>query len=77
MIDQLRNEKLKVQEARKAGLDVRDSEVDEAYTQMARRYGMTPERSTAFFAGMGINVDTIKHMLRADLASRKMQGSFP
>jgi hypothetical protein len=46
VIDQLRKEKLSVQEARKFGVAVRDSDVDEAYATMASRVRLTPEQMT-------------------------------
>jgi hypothetical protein len=75
VIDELRDEKLKVHEAMRAGLTVTDSEVDEAYSKTGRRMRITPERVTEILQQLGVSADTVKHRLRADLASKKMLGS--
>jgi peptidyl-prolyl cis-trans isomerase SurA len=75
VIDELRDEKLKVHEALRAGLRVTDSEVDDAYAKMGVRMRTTQERLTEILEGSGVSADTVKHMLRADLASKKMLGS--
>jgi peptidyl-prolyl cis-trans isomerase SurA len=71
VIDELRNEKLKVQEARKAGLEVSASEVDQAYAEIGRRMRLTPEQMTEHLVQRGVSVDTIKHGIRADIAWKK------
>lgn len=68
VVDELRKEKLKVQEARSAGIEVADSEVDQAYANMASRMLLTPEQLTGQLARSGINADTVKHRIRADMA---------
>ena len=68
VIDELRKEKLKVQEAREFGVEVSDSEVDQAYANMASRMMLTPEQLTGQLTRSGINIDTLKHRIRADMA---------
>lgn len=68
VVDELRKEKLKVQEAREFGVEVSDSEVDQAFANMARRMLLTPEQLTGQLERSGINVDTLKHRMRADMA---------
>jgi peptidyl-prolyl cis-trans isomerase SurA len=68
VIDELRKEKLKVQEAREFGVEVSDSEVDQAYANMASRMLLTSEQLTGQLARSGINADTVKHRIRADMA---------
>jgi peptidyl-prolyl cis-trans isomerase SurA len=68
VIDELRNEKLKVQEARKSGVVISDSKVDEAVAEMARRMNLTSERLSEIFVSLGSSTDTLKHRIRADLA---------
>src|SRR5712691_13311910 len=55
VIDELINEKLKVREARKWGLEVSDSEVDQAYASMASRMRMTADQLTQQLAKGGLN----------------------
>jgi parvulin-like peptidyl-prolyl isomerase len=68
VIDELRKEKLKISEARKFGVEVSDAEVDEVYATMASRMRLTPERLTEQLARSGVNIDTLKHRIRADMA---------
>ena len=48
MLDELINEKLKVREAKKWGLEIPSSEVDSAYATMASRMRLTPPEVTKF-----------------------------
>jgi peptidyl-prolyl cis-trans isomerase SurA len=74
VIDELRKEKRKVNEARASGVEISDSEVDEAYARMASRMRLTPEQMTEQLARQNVNVDTVKHRIRADKAWEKYQG---
>jgi peptidyl-prolyl cis-trans isomerase SurA len=68
VLDELINEKLKVREAKKWGLDVSNTEVDNAYASMASRMRSTPEQLTQQLAKSGVNVATLKARIKADLA---------
>ena len=68
MLDELINEKLKVREAKKWGLDVPNSDVDAAYGTMASRMRMTAEQLTQQLAKSGVNAATLKARIRADIA---------
>jgi len=58
VIEELRKEKLEVQEARKSGREVPDSEVDLAYATMAGRMRLTPEQLTQQLARSGTSTLT-------------------
>jgi peptidyl-prolyl cis-trans isomerase SurA len=73
VIDELRKEKLRVLEAKKFGVEVADSEVDDAYAAMASRMRRTPEQLTDALAKAGINADTLKHRIRAGIAWQRYQ----
>jgi peptidyl-prolyl cis-trans isomerase SurA len=73
VIDELRKEKLRIHEAKKFGVEVSDSEVDEAYAAMASRMRRTPEQLSEQLAKAGINADTLKHRIRADIAWQRYQ----
>jgi peptidyl-prolyl cis-trans isomerase SurA len=73
VIDELRKEKLRVHEAKKFGVEVPDSEVDEAYAAMASRMRRMPEQLTDQLAKAGINADTLKHRIRAYIAWQRYQ----
>ena len=68
VLDELINEKLKVREAKKFGLDVSNAEVDKAYATMAGRMRATPEQLTQQLAKSGVNVATLKARIKADIA---------
>jgi peptidyl-prolyl cis-trans isomerase SurA len=68
VIDELVVEKLKVREAKKWGLEVTTSEVDQAYASMASRMQLTPDLLTEQLGRSGINPGTLKHRIRADIA---------
>jgi peptidyl-prolyl cis-trans isomerase SurA len=68
VIDELINEKLKVREARKWGLEVSDSEVDTAFASMASKMRLTAEQLTQQLAKSGLNATTLKSRIRADIA---------
>jgi peptidyl-prolyl cis-trans isomerase SurA len=68
VIDELINEKLKVREAKRWGLEVTPSEVDQAYAQMATRMRLSPDQLTQQLGRSGVNPGTLKHRIRADIA---------
>jgi peptidyl-prolyl cis-trans isomerase SurA len=68
VIDELIDEKLKVREAKKFGLEVSTSEVDSAYASMAGRMRLTPEQLTQQLAKSGVHVSTLKARIKSDLA---------
>ncbi len=68
VLDELINEKLKVREAKKWGLDVPNSDVDAAYGSMASRMRMTAEQLTQQLAKSGVNAATLKARIKADIA---------
>jgi peptidyl-prolyl cis-trans isomerase SurA len=68
VLDELINERLKVREAKKWGLDVSDSEVDQAYASMASRMRLTADQLTQQLAKGGLNASTLKSRIKADIA---------
>lgn len=67
VLDELINEKLKVREAKKWGLEIPSSEVDTAYATMASRMRLTPEQLTEHLAKSGVHPTTLKARIKADL----------
>jgi peptidyl-prolyl cis-trans isomerase SurA len=67
VLDELIDEKLKVREAKKFGLEISSSEVDTAFASMARRMRVTPEQLTEQLAKSGIHVATLKARIKSDL----------
>ena len=67
VLDELINEKLKVREAKKFGLEISSSEVDTAFASMAGRMRLTAEQLTEQLAKSGIHVATLKARIKSDL----------
>ena len=67
VLDELINEKLKVREAKKFGLEISSSEVDSAFATMAGRMRLTADQLTDQLAKSGIHVATLKARIKADL----------
>ena len=67
VIEELIDEKLKVQIARRYKLDITDSDVDSSYADMAKRMHLTADQLTQTLAQNGIDAKTLKARVRADL----------
>jgi peptidyl-prolyl cis-trans isomerase SurA len=77
VLDELINERLKLREAKKFGLDVSVSEVDTAYASMASRMRFTADQLTQQLARSGVNVSTLKARIKADIAwSQIVRGRY-
>jgi peptidyl-prolyl cis-trans isomerase SurA len=73
VIDELREEKRKIREAGAAGVQVLDAEVDAEYARMARRMDISTAQLTANLAEEGVGPETVKHLLRANIAWQRYQ----
>lgn len=67
VIDELIDEKVKVREAKKYGVNPTSTDIDRAYANMGARMGMSSEQLTKSLGSQGIRPDTIKSRLKADL----------
>ena len=77
VLDELINEKLKLREAKKFGLEVSASEVDTAYASMAGRMRFTADQLTQQLARSGVNSATLKGRIKADIAwSQIVRGRY-
>jgi peptidyl-prolyl cis-trans isomerase SurA len=68
IIEQLIDEKLKVQVLQRYNLEITDSDVDNAYANMAKGMRLAPERLTEELARASVDVQTLKARIRADIA---------
>src|SRR5215813_10235431 len=68
VIEELIDEKLKVQIARRYKLDITDNDVDSSYSDMAQRMHLTPDQLTQTLAQNGIDAKTLKARIRADMS---------
>jgi hypothetical protein len=72
VVDELIEEKQKLQAAQRSGIDVADSDVDVAYTAMAKRMKLTPEQLTGALEHAGADAVTLKQRIRADIAWQQL-----
>lgn len=78
VLETLIAEKIKVQEAGRYNMDAPKDEVDRAVGNMASRAGMSLEQFTQALAGRGVNIDTIKMRMRAEIAwNQLLRARFP
>jgi peptidyl-prolyl cis-trans isomerase SurA len=77
VLEELINERLKIREGKRWGLEIPNSEVDQAYTTMAGRMRMTADQMTQTLAKSGIHPNTLKSRIRADLVwSQLVRGRY-
>ena len=67
VLDELINEKLKIQVGKRYKLEITDSQVDTAYATMAKRMRLNPQQLTQALAHGGVDSSTLKSRIRADI----------
>jgi peptidyl-prolyl cis-trans isomerase SurA len=67
VINDLVDEKLKIKEAKKYGVDPTSTDVDQAYASMSSRMRITPEQLTKSLENQGIRPDTLRQRIKADM----------
>ena len=67
VINELIDEKLKIKEGKKFGVDPTASDIDQSYAGMSERMRITPEQLTKSLEGQGIRPDTLKARIRAEM----------
>jgi peptidyl-prolyl cis-trans isomerase SurA len=75
VIRELSEEKRKIREAAKAGIEILNSEVDAEYARMASQMGQTVASMNENLARKGVAPETLKHRLHADMAWKRYQAS--
>jgi peptidyl-prolyl cis-trans isomerase SurA len=68
VLNELIDETLEIVEAHRYGIDVPDSEVDNAFAGVGTRMGADPKKLTEILEKGGASAGTLKHRLRAQLA---------
>ncbi|MBK5960773.1 hypothetical protein CCR97_21570 [Rhodoplanes elegans] len=81
VIEELIDERIKIDAARRFTMNISDSDVDSSYADMAQRMRLSPEQLTATLAQNGIQPGTLKSRIRADITWQqivrgKFQSSF-
>ena len=67
VINELIDEKLKIKEAKKFGVDPSSSDIDQSYGEMAGRMRINTDQLTKSLESQGIRSDTLKSRIRADM----------
>ena len=67
VISELIDEKLKIKEAKKFGVDPTGSDIDQAYSEMSSRMRITSDQLTKSLEVQGIRPDTLKARIKADM----------
>ena len=67
VIDELINEKVKIREAKKFGVDPGVSDIDQSYAAMGTRMRISPDQLTKSLESQGVRPDTLKARLKADM----------
>ena len=77
VLDELINEKLKIREAKRFGVDPSASDVDQAYISMGQRMRLSPEQLTKSLESQGVRPETLKSRLKAERVwSSRGRGRF-
>ncbi len=77
VLEELIEDKLKVQIAKRYIAEVPKREIESAYANIARRAGMTPDQFTKMVSAGGVSVDSLKARLHADFVwSQIIRGKF-
>lgn len=69
-LEELTDEALKRQEAKRLGISADPSEVEARYADIAQRVKMSPAQLSKAFASVGVNVETLKRRIESDLLWR-------
>ncbi|TMJ46935.1 MAG: peptidylprolyl isomerase [Alphaproteobacteria bacterium] len=67
VINELIDEKVKIKEAKKFGVDPSSSDIEQSYAAMSTRMRITPEQLTKSLESQGIRPDTLKARIKADM----------
>jgi peptidyl-prolyl cis-trans isomerase SurA len=77
IIEELIDEKLKIQSGQRYKLEVSDAEVEAAYANMGQRMHLTPQQLTQALEHAGVDAGTLKSRIRADIAWQQIvRGKF-
>ena len=67
VINELIDEKVKIKEGKKFGVDPSASDIEQSYTGMSSRMRITPDQLTKSLESQGIRADTLKARLKAEM----------
>jgi peptidyl-prolyl cis-trans isomerase SurA len=67
VINELIDEKVKIKEGKKFGVDPTSTDIDQSYAAMSTRMRITPEQLTKSLESQGVRPDTLKARMKADM----------
>ena len=67
VIDELIDEKVKIKEGKKFGVDPTSSDIDQSYASMSSRMRITPEQLTKSLESQGVRPETLKARMKAEM----------
>jgi len=67
VLDELINEKVKIKEAKRFGVDPTSSDIDQSYSGMSQRMRLSPEQLTKSLESQGVRPETLKSRLKAEM----------
>jgi len=67
VINELIDEKVKIKEAKKFGVDPSASDIDQSFAAMSGRMRLSPDQLTKSLEGQGIRTGTLKSRIRAEM----------
>src|SRR5919206_1117554 len=67
VINELIDEKVKIREAKRFGVDPGISDIDESYAQTARRMRLSPEQLTQVLEKQGVRPETLRARMKAEM----------
>jgi peptidyl-prolyl cis-trans isomerase SurA len=77
VINELIDEKVKIKEAKKFGVDPSSGDIDQSYAGMAQRMRLTSDQLTQVLEKQGVRPDTLRSRIRADMVwSSLVRGRF-
>lgn len=77
VIEELINDKVKIREGKKFGLNMSDSDIDAAYANMGQRMNMSTDQLNQTLQARGIRPATLKARIKADMTwSQLVRGRF-
>jgi peptidyl-prolyl cis-trans isomerase SurA len=77
VINELIDEKVKIREGKKFGVDPSSSDIEQSYAAMSSRMRITPDQLTKSLESQGIRPDTLKARMKAEIVwSSLVRGRF-
>jgi peptidyl-prolyl cis-trans isomerase SurA len=67
ILDELINDKVKIKEAKRYGVDPSASDMDQAFAGMAQRMRITPDQLTKSLESQGVRPETLKARLKSEM----------